>query len=71
VQSLPLPMEGAIISTELITRAHAAGARIAELGVHHHPRTAGRSSGASPRMVLRAFRELRAVRAQLREPAAV
>jgi glycosyltransferase involved in cell wall biosynthesis len=71
VQSLPLTTEGAMVSTELITRAHAAGARIAELGVHHHPRTAGRPSGASPRVVLRAFRELRAVRAQLREPTAV
>ena len=30
-------------------------------------RTAGRSSGASPRVVLQAFRELRAVRAELRE----
>jgi glycosyltransferase involved in cell wall biosynthesis len=68
VQSLPLTTEGAMVSTELITRAHAAGARIAELGVHHHPRTAGRPSGASPRVVLRAFRELRALRAQLREP---
>jgi hypothetical protein len=28
---------------------------------------AGRSSGASPRVVLRAFRELRALRAELRE----
>ena len=69
VQALPLAAEGAMVSTELITRAHDAGARIAELGVAHRPRTAGRSSGASPRVVLRAFRELRAVRADLREGA--
>ena len=56
-----------MVSTELVTRAHEAGARIAELGVGHRPRVAGRSSGASPRVVLRAFRELRAVRAELRE----
>ncbi|MGZ6644675.1 MAG: glycosyltransferase family 2 protein [Solirubrobacteraceae bacterium] len=67
VQALPLAAEGAMVSTELVTRAHDAGARIAELGVGHRPRMAGRSSGASPRVVLRAFRELRAVRAQLRE----
>jgi glycosyltransferase involved in cell wall biosynthesis len=66
VQALPLAAEGAMVSTELITRAHDAGARIAELGVAHRPRTAGRSSGASPRVVMRAFRELRAVRADLR-----
>jgi GT2 family glycosyltransferase len=67
VQALPLAAEGAMVSTELVTRARDAGARIAELGVGHHPRMAGRSSGASPRVVLRAFRELRAVRAELRE----
>jgi len=29
-----------------------------ERGVHHYPRTAGRQTGASPRVILRAFREL-------------
>jgi glycosyltransferase involved in cell wall biosynthesis len=66
VQALPLAAEGAMVSTELVTRAQDAGARIAELGVGHRPRMAGRSSGASPRVVLRAFRELRAVSAELR-----
>jgi glycosyltransferase involved in cell wall biosynthesis len=69
VQRLPLTAEGAMVSTELIARAVEAGARITELGVHHRPRPAGRSSGASPRVVLRAFGELRAVRAELRTPA--
>jgi len=67
VQALPITAEGAMVSTELVTRAYDSGARIAELGVGHRPRTAGRSSGASPRVVLRAFRELRAVRAELRD----
>jgi glycosyltransferase involved in cell wall biosynthesis len=71
VQALPVAAEGAMVSTELVIRACEAGARIAELGVGHRPRTAGRSSGASPRVVLRAFRELRAVRADLRESAPV
>jgi glycosyltransferase involved in cell wall biosynthesis len=70
VQSLPLTAEGAMVSTELIARAQQAGARIAELGVSHRPRAAGRPSGASPRVVLRAFRELRAVRAELRSTTA-
>ena len=70
VQSLPLTAEGAMVSTELIARARQAGARIAQLGVTHRPRTAGRPSGASPRVVLRAFRELRAVRAELRSTTA-
>ena len=37
VQALPLAAEGAMVSTELVTRAHEAGARIAELGVGHAP----------------------------------
>ncbi|MDX6732629.1 MAG: hypothetical protein QOC54_2577, partial [Baekduia sp.] len=65
-----LTADGAMVSTELLVRARAAGAEIAELGVTHRPRTAGRSSGANPAVVLRAFRELRALRAQLRAEAA-
>jgi glycosyltransferase involved in cell wall biosynthesis len=69
VQRLPLTAEGAMVSTELVARAERAGARIAQLGVGHRPRTAGRSSGASPAVVRRAFRELRAVRTELRREA--
>jgi glycosyltransferase involved in cell wall biosynthesis len=75
VERLALHADGAVVSTELLVRAQAAGARISELGVTHLPRPAGRSSGAQPAVVARAFRELRALRAQLRaetatEPAA-
>ena len=69
-----LTADGAMVSTELLVRARAAGAEIAELGVTHRPRVAGRSTGANPAVVLRAFRELRALRAQLRaedQPAVV
>jgi glycosyltransferase involved in cell wall biosynthesis len=69
VQALPLTAEGAMVSTELIARAVQAGGRITELGVQHRPRPAGQSSGGNPRVVLRAFGELRAVRAGLRTPA--
>jgi glycosyltransferase involved in cell wall biosynthesis len=65
-----LTADGAMVSTELLVRAREAGAEIAELGVTHRPRIAGRSSGANPAVVLRAFRELRALRAQLRAEAA-
>jgi glycosyltransferase involved in cell wall biosynthesis len=67
-QRLPLTADGAMISTELLARAALAGARIAELGVHHHPRVAGRQSGADPAVVLSAFRELRRIRADLDTP---
>jgi glycosyltransferase involved in cell wall biosynthesis len=58
VQSLPLRASGAVISTELLVLATRAGSRIAEVGVRHLPRTAGRASGGDVRVVARAFREL-------------
>lgn len=50
--------EGAMISTELLARAAKAGYRFQEVGVHHFPRRAGTPTGASPKVILRAFREL-------------
>jgi glycosyltransferase involved in cell wall biosynthesis len=64
-----LTSTGAMISAELLVRAKANGARVRELGVEHLPRVAGEQSGANPRVVLRAFRELRDLRAELRRPA--
>jgi glycosyltransferase involved in cell wall biosynthesis len=66
VQDLPLASSGAMISTELLVRAQAGGARVRELAVEHRPRMAGEQSCASPRVVLRAFRELRQLRHELR-----
>ena len=57
---------GAMISTELAVRCRAAGARFSEIGVHHRPRVAGQESGAQPRVVLRALRELATSYAALR-----
>lgn len=68
VQPLPLTSTGAMISTELLVRATARGARITEFGVRHLPRVAGEASGANPRVVLRAFRELGSLRRALRDP---
>jgi glycosyltransferase involved in cell wall biosynthesis len=62
---LELEADGAMISTELIVRLLARDARLAELGVHHRPRPAGRQSGTNPRVVARAFGELRALRRRL------
>jgi len=49
---------GALISTEILTRATRKGYAMTQRGVHHYPRTAGRQTGANPRVILRAFREL-------------
>jgi glycosyltransferase involved in cell wall biosynthesis len=65
VADLPLVSSGAMISTELLVRCLADGARLKQLEVRHRPRTAGRPSGNDPRVVLCAFRELSALRRRL------
>jgi hypothetical protein len=70
LERLTLTSDGATISPELVAKADHAGARICELGVHHRPRVAGRQSGANPRVVARAMRELRELHGELaRTPA--
>jgi glycosyltransferase involved in cell wall biosynthesis len=66
LEEIPLTSGGAMISTELVVRAVAAGAIVREVGVHHLPRVAGESSGANPRVVIKAFRELTRLRGELR-----
>jgi hypothetical protein len=71
LQRIELNSSGAMISTEMLVKCVAAGARLRELGVHHRPRLAGAPTGANPRVVLTAFRELAELRRALgREPAA-
>ena len=57
-----LTADGAMVSTELLLRAHRAGYRIVDVPVSHHPRTSGVATGTHPRVVLRAFGELARVR---------
>jgi glycosyltransferase involved in cell wall biosynthesis len=66
LERIDLVSDGAMVSTELIVRSRLAGARIVEIGVQHRARVAGRQSGANPRVVLRAFRELGRLRTDLR-----
>jgi hypothetical protein len=53
-----LQADGAIISTELLLRARRSGYRIVDVPVPHYPRRSGHATGADPRVVARAFREL-------------
>ncbi|MCA9729655.1 MAG: glycosyltransferase family 2 protein, partial [Candidatus Eisenbacteria bacterium] len=55
---MELRSTGAPIDLEILARARRNGARIGEIGVHHYPRLHGEQSGASIRVILRAFREL-------------
>jgi glycosyltransferase involved in cell wall biosynthesis len=54
----PLETRGAMINAELLYRLKRAGYTYREVGVHHLPRQGGRATGANPRVIARAFREL-------------
>jgi glycosyltransferase involved in cell wall biosynthesis len=58
VADMPMSSAGALISAEILARATRKGSRIAQVGVHHYPRTAGKQTGAKLRVILRAFKEL-------------
>ncbi|MGH9174205.1 MAG: glycosyltransferase family 2 protein, partial [Vicinamibacterales bacterium] len=57
IRDSELTTPGALINTELLARAKRRGATIVEVGVQHFPRTAGESSGGSPKVVIRAMGE--------------
>jgi glycosyltransferase involved in cell wall biosynthesis len=56
---------GAAINAELLARLGKVNARIREVEVSHYPRRFGQQTGASPRVVVRAFKELLALYRQL------
>jgi glycosyltransferase involved in cell wall biosynthesis len=56
-----LRADGGAISAELLAHLVRCRARVVELAVPHLPRRAGRASGGSPRVALKAFTELAAV----------
>lgn len=57
VKISPLKSEGAMITTEILTKAKKAGLKIAEVEVLHYPRLYGDQSGGNLRVVIRAIRE--------------
>jgi glycosyltransferase involved in cell wall biosynthesis len=56
---------GAFLSAELLIKIEERGGRIVEQGVPHYARTAGRASGADPRVVARAVRDFWTLRLRL------
>jgi glycosyltransferase involved in cell wall biosynthesis len=66
-RDLVLNASGAMISTELMVRLARRGARICEVDVQHLPRLAGEQSGASPKVIIRAFTELLRLFGDLRQ----
>jgi len=58
LDGIELHARGAMVTTELMARLASRGARICEVDVTHLPRLSGEQSGNSPKVILRAFREL-------------
>lgn len=56
---------GAFFSPELLLVLRAAGVRIEQVAVRHFPRAAGEEKGATPRVVMRAIRDLLLLRLRL------
>ena len=54
----PLETRGAMINAELLYKLKRGGYTYREVDVHHLPRRGGRATGANPRVIARAFREL-------------
>ena len=65
-RDIKLSSSGALIDTEVLTRASRKGYLITQKGVHHYPRTAGTQTGANLQVILRAFRELFVFYSQIR-----
>jgi glycosyltransferase involved in cell wall biosynthesis len=58
LREIELTSPGALISTELLTRAVRAGVTWTEVGVNHYPRAAGEQSGGSASVVFRAMKDI-------------
>jgi hypothetical protein len=56
---------GAFFSAEMLITLRRAGVRTREVGVPHHPRTAGKAKGQQPKVILRAIRDLLRLRLRL------
>lgn len=56
---------GAFFSPELLITLRRAGVGVRQVGVRHFPRTAHEPKGASPRVIVRAIRDLLRLRARL------
>jgi glycosyltransferase involved in cell wall biosynthesis len=65
LEGVSVESRGAFLSAELLIKIGARGGVIVEQGVPHHPRTAGRASGADPRVVFRAVRDFWTLRLRL------
>ncbi len=64
--AIAMKSTGALIDAEILARARRAGYTLKEVPVSHRPRVAGEQTGANLAVILRAFRELWKLRADIR-----
>jgi glycosyltransferase involved in cell wall biosynthesis len=57
LEGIRVESDGAFFSAELLIKLRAAGRSVVEVGVPHHPRTAGSPTGARPSVIFRAVRD--------------
>jgi glycosyltransferase involved in cell wall biosynthesis len=65
IEGIPLASLSPFRTAELLIKLGALRVPMAQVGVHHYPRTAGENTGASPRKVLRTLRDLGMLRLRL------
>lgn len=58
LRGINLESPGALINTEILAKAKVQGCNLTQVGVNHYARLAGEQSGASLKVVMRAFREM-------------
>lgn len=58
IKDLNLYSDGAFIDVEILARIKKRGGKIAEVGVNHYPRKAGKQTGGNPLVHLKAFKDL-------------
>ncbi len=58
LRGINLGSPGALINTEILAKAKARGCTLTQVGVNHYPRLEGEQSGASVKVVFRAFWEM-------------
>jgi len=64
VRACDIHSEGAMVNTEMLVKLSRLGIPFVQVPVHHYPRQHGNATGANPRVIFHAFREL--VRLRLR-----
>jgi len=65
--NIKMSSTGALIDAEILARAIRKGYTITQKGVHHYPRIAGSQTGAKPKVIFHAFKELIKLYSQIKK----